>query len=84
MDRIDRAVDPRRTLGGVVRDELRDVLERQRDGIKALDDRIVQVLADPLAFLDDGESLNLLVQSRVFHRNAGVKREHLDQPQIGF
>ena len=45
----------------------------------ALDDAVVEVLADPLALVDDRQPLDLLVQPGVLDRDAGVEREHLDE-----
>ena len=42
----------------------------------------MQVLADPLALVDDREPLDLLVQPRVLDRDSGVQREHLDEALI--
>ena len=65
MQRIDRLVDPARGLARILADELRDVVERQRDRVDALDDAVVQVAADPVALVDHRQALHLLVQPRV-------------------
>ena len=66
-------------LGRVLGDDLGQVLERQRDAVQALDDRVVQVPADPLALVDDRQPLDLLVQPGVLDRDASVEGEHLDE-----
>ena len=48
------------------------VLERQPDGVDALDDPVVEVLADPLALVDDRQPLDLLVQPGVLDGDPGV------------
>ena len=63
-------------------DELRHVLERQAHGVDALDDAVVEVLADPLALVDDRQPLDLLVEPGVLDRDAGVEGERLDQPLV--
>ena len=52
---VDRAVDAGDGVlpAVLVLDELGDVLERQAHGVDRLDDPVVEVLADPLALLDD-------------------------------
>ena len=42
----------------------------------------MQVLADALALLDDRQPADLLMQPRVLHGNAGMQREHRDQPLV--
>ena len=42
----------------------------------------MQVLRDPFPFVDDRESLQLLVQSRILHRDPGVEGEGLDERPI--
>ena len=60
----------RSTSSGIVADELRDVLEREADGVDVLDDAVVEVLADALALVDDRQPLDLLVQPGVLDRDA--------------
>ena len=72
MERVDRPLDARGRLGGVLVHQLGHVLEREADGIDVLDDAVVEVLADPLALLDDGQRCDLLVQPGVLHRDPGV------------
>src|SRR5215204_1461172 len=52
--------------------QVRHVLECEADGIDALDDPVVEILADPLALLDDRESLDLFVQPGVFDCDPGM------------
>ena len=66
-------------LAGLVLHQLRHVLEREAHGVDALDDAVVQVAADPLALLDDGQALDLLVEPGVLDGDAGVQGEHLDE-----
>ena len=42
----------------------------------------MQVAADPLALLHDGQALDLLVESGVLDGNPGVEGEHLDQALV--
>ena len=79
VEAVDRPLDPSLDLVGVVAHELRDVLERQADRVDALDDAVVQVLADALALVDDGQPLDLLVQPGVLDRDPGVDGERLDE-----
>ena len=47
-----------------------------------LDDPVVEVLADPDPLVDDRETLDLLVESRVLDRHAGVQGEQLDKSLV--
>ena len=67
---------------GVLVHQLGQVLQRQPDGVDALDDPVVEILGDPLAFLDDRQALDLLVQPRVLDGDPGVQGEHLDEDLI--
>ena len=71
------------TSSGSSRDQLRDVLEREADGVDALDDPVVEVLADALALVDDGQPMDLLVQAGVLDRDRGVAGEGLDERLVG-
>ena len=73
----------RHDLVGVLLDQLRHVLEGEAHGVDALDDPVVQVLADPLALVDDGQALDLLVQARVLDRDRRVAGERLDERLVG-
>ena len=81
---VDGAVDARDRLlaAGLLLHQLGDVLEREPDGVDRLDDPVVEVLADPLALLDDREALDLVVEARVLDRDPGVDREHLDEALV--
>ena len=79
VDRVDRPLDPFRRVLGVLGHELGDILERQADRIHVLDDAVVEVLGDAVTLVDDGQALELLVEPRVLHRDAGVQRERLDE-----
>ena len=80
MEAVDRALDASLDLVRVIlADELGDVLERQADRVEALDDAVVEVLADALALVDDRQPLDLLVQTRVLDGDAGVDGERLDE-----
>ena len=79
---VDRPLDPPLDLLGIVPDQLGHVLERQPDRVDVLDDPVVEVLADALAFVDDREPLDLLVEPRVLDRDAGMDGEGLDQRLI--
>ena len=79
VEAVDRALDPSLDLVGVLADELRDVLQRQSDGVDALDDPIVQVPADALALVDDRQALDLLEQACVLDGDPGMERERLDE-----
>ena len=73
LERVDRPVDPGLGLGRVLvvinsGTSSSDRLTR----VDGLDDPVVEVLADPLALLDDGQPLDLLVQARVLDRDAGM------------
>ena len=83
VEAVDRPLDASLDLVRVVAHELGDVLEREADGIDVLDDAVVEVLADALALVDDGQPLDLLVQAGVLDRDPGVDRERLDQALIG-
>ena len=76
---VDRPLDAPDHLGGVLLHQVGHVLEREADGIDVLDDAVVEVLADPLALLDDGQALDLLVQPGVLDRDPGVAGEELDE-----
>ena len=79
--RLSIARSTRRTTSSrVLLHELRDVLEREADGVDALDDPVVQVLADPLALVDDRQPLDQLVEPGVLDGDAGVAGERLDEP----
>ena len=82
VERVDGPLDSRAGLVGLVRHQVRHVLEREADGVDALDDAVVQVAADPLALLDDGQALDLLVEPGVLDGDAGVQGEHLDEPLV--
>ena len=69
VEGVDGPLDALDDLVGVLGDELRHVLERQPDGVDALDDPVVEVLADALALVDDGEPVDLLVQPGVLDRD---------------
>ena len=43
----------------------------------------MEVLGDPLALLDDGQALDLLVQPGVLDGDPGPEREHLDEQLVG-
>ena len=79
---VDRPLHAPLDLGGIVADELRDVLERQPDRVQALDDAVVEILADALPLVDDGQQLGLLVEARVLDRDARVEGEGLDEPLV--
>ena len=76
---VDRAIGSRGALGGVLGDHLGQVLKRQRYRVQALNDRVMQVLADALALLDDRQPADLLVQPRVLDRDPGMQGEALDE-----
>ena len=84
VERVDRAVHPGDRLEAaiVLLDQLRDVLERQADGVDGLDDPVVEVLADALPLLDDRHTLHLVVEAGIVDGDAGVDGEHLDQALI--
>ena len=82
VEAVDGALDPSLDLVGVLADELRDVLERQSDGVDALDDPIVQVPADALALVDDRQALDLLEQACVLDGDPGMEREGLDEALV--
>ncbi len=86
MVRFSRSIaplDPGPRLIGVVVHELRDVLEREAYPVDALDDPVVEILADPLALLDDRQALDLLVEPGVLDGDPGVEGEHLDERLVG-
>ena len=82
VEGVDRAIDAGRRLRRLRGHEVRHVLERQADRVEALDDPVVEVLADALALVDDREPLDLLVQPRVLDGDPRVEREHLDEALI--
>ena len=82
MDRIDGALDARGRLAAIVLHQLGDVLEREAHRVHVLDDPVVEVLGDALPFVDDRQSLELLVEAGVLHRDPGVQGERLDQRPI--
>ena len=59
--------------------QLRDVLERQRHGVDALDDAVVQLTADAVPLINHREALHLLVEAGVVDGDGGMQGEHLDQ-----
>ncbi len=69
---------------GSVPHQVGHVLQREPDAVEALDDPVVEVLADPGPLVDDGQALDLLVQTGILDGDAGVKREHLRQALVGF
>ena len=79
LDGVDRPVDAGHGLGRVLRHQRLDVLQRQRHGVQALDDPVVELLPDAVALLHDRQLPDLLVQSRVLDRDAGVEGKQLDQ-----
>ena len=79
VERIDRLIDPPPCLLRLVGEQVRDVLQRERLGVDRLDDAVVEVAADPIPLVDDGEAAYLVVQPRVVDRDPRVQREHLDQ-----
>ena len=83
VEAVDGALDAPDDLVGVLLDQLRDVLEGEAHGVDALDDPVVEVLADPLALVDDGQALDLLVQARVLDRDRRVAGERLDERLVG-
>ena len=82
VEAVDRALDASLDFVGVVAHELRDVLEREPDGIDVLDDAVVEVLADALALIDDRQSLDLLVQMGILDRDPGVDGKRLDEALV--
>ena len=82
VEAVDRPLDASFDLVRVVAHELGDVLEREADGIDVLDDPVVEVLADALALVDDGQPLDLLVQAGVLDRDPGVDRERLHEALV--
>ncbi len=80
---LDRPLDPGPRLVRVVVHELGHVLEREADPVDALDDPVVEVLADPLALLDDRQALDLLVEPGVLDGDPGMEGEHLDERLVG-
>jgi hypothetical protein len=80
---VDRSLDAPDDLVAVLFHQLRDVLERQPDRVDALDDAVVQVLADALALVDDREALDLLVQARILDGDRGMAGERLDERLVG-
>ena len=77
MQRVDRAIDAGPGLLRVVGHQLGHVFQRQRHAVHALDDAVVEVLADPVALFDHREPSDRLVQPRVLDGDAGVQREEL-------
>ncbi len=75
----DGPLDPPLDLVRVLPDQVRNVLQRQPDGVEVLDDAVVEVLADAVTLVHDGQSLDLLVQPRVLDGDAGMDRERLEQ-----
>ena len=82
VEAVDRPLDAPLDLVGILVDELRDVLERQADGVQALDDPVVEVLADPLALVDDGQPADLLVEPGVLDGDPGMEGERLDKALV--
>ena len=73
VEALDRPIDAGlRIVRVAVVDELRDVLERQADGVDALDDPVVQILPDPFALFHDRQPLDLLVEPGVLDRDRRV------------
>jgi len=79
VDRVDCAVDPGTGLCRILGHQLGEVLEREAHRVEALDDAVVQILADALALRDHGQALQLVVHPRTAHGDAGVQGERLDQ-----
>ena len=83
MEAVDGALDAPDHLVGVLAHQLRDVLEREAHRVDVLEDPVVQVLADPLPLVDDGQALDLLVQARVLDGDPSVAGEGLDERLVG-
>ena len=79
---VDRAIDARPRLGRILVHQLGHVLERERHGVHALDDAVVEVLADAVPLLDHGDAPDGLVQPGILDRNPGVQGEQLDEPLV--
>ena len=66
-------VDPALGLGRGGAHHVRNVFERQRYGVEGLDDPVMQVAADAVTFLDDGQVGGLLVQLGIVDRDASMQ-----------
>ena len=84
VQRLDRPLDPRARLGRVVAHQLGDIVEREGDRVDRLDDPVVEVLPDPLALLDHGESGDLLVEAGVVDRDRRMIREEAMRHRVPF
>ena len=62
-----------------VLDQVGHVLEGQADRVDGLDDPVVEVVADPFAFVDDRQAPDLFVKTGVLDRDPGVDGERLDE-----
>ena len=82
VDRVDRALDACLRLRRVFLDELAHVLEREANGVEALDHAVVQVLADSLAFGHHGHPLELGIQPGVADGDPRVPRERLHDAHV--
>src|SRR5450759_3319081 len=66
-------------LGWLFHHEVGDVLQGEAHRVDRLDHAVVEVAPDPLAFLDDREALDLVVEPGVLHRDRRVAGEELHQ-----
>ena len=66
----------RRASSGSSSISLGHVVQREADGVDRLDHAVVEILPDPLALLDDGQPLDLLVEPGILHgdRRRGGRR----------
>ncbi len=65
-------------IGGTFIDEVHRPFQRQPHTVNGLDDAIVQIHANPLTFLQDGQAMGILMKTGVLDRRSGVSRQHLD------
>ena len=62
MQRVDGSLDTLDDLIGILGDEFGHIFQGESDGIDALDDPVMEILADALALIEDGEPMDLLVR----------------------
>ena len=83
MQRVDGSLDTLDDLIGILGDEFGHIFEGESDGIDALDDPVVEILADALALIEDGEPMDLLVEAGVLDRDRRVPGEGLHEVLVG-
>ena len=83
VDVIDGTVDASLRTRAIEGEHLGHVLERQPDRVQRLDDAVVQVATDALAFLEERHPGESVMQSRGVDGHRCLPCERLHQPLVG-